>query len=284
MLPAPVFPAPVFPAAAVDILALTHRTFLHTSNYYMTEAKRGWSWPPDKFSQRFPGNVTNLTSRMHNLRRCYSAPDAPRSSEGGPRRIPPRLPPGTIAEFGGISVFGVTPAVVASIQYEQPDSSGSEAGDGGSAAQEPAIGGSEPADGGSGAEAEGAGAQSLVSDEPWQSLPAAAQEDKDMDQFSETQSSLCSSFQVEPPSFSGSFPMADPSLVSAGSFQVAAPSVVSDGSWQMAAPSLVSEGSFQVCDPPQAPAAQEATTQSQRIPHRPHPQAQLRPVRQQKCL
>ena len=64
-----------------------------------TDSKRGWSWPPNRFSQRFPGYVTNLPRRWEDLRRCYSAP--PERRKGGPRRIPPRLPPGNIAEFGG---------------------------------------------------------------------------------------------------------------------------------------------------------------------------------------
>ena len=97
--------------------------------------------------------------------------------------------------------------------------------------------------------AEGTGAQSL---------PAAAQGDEDMDNFSDT------------------------------SFQVVASAVSMDGSFQVCDhppnKTLLYRSRMVVVEGGTPAAAQEATTQSQRIPHRPHPQAQLRPVRQQKCL
>ena len=78
----------------VDILAQQH---------HMMDSTRGWSWPPNKFTQRYsPGSISNLPRRFEALRRCCSAPPEMRKRPGGPRRMVPRLPPGTIAEFGGL--------------------------------------------------------------------------------------------------------------------------------------------------------------------------------------
>ena len=78
----------------VDILAQQH---------HMSDSTRGWSWPPNKFTQRYsPGSISNLPRRFEALRRCCSAPPEMPKRPGGPRRMPPRLPPGIIAEFGGL--------------------------------------------------------------------------------------------------------------------------------------------------------------------------------------